>query len=149
MQPDTPMISRARESDLPDIARLYSVLYEKDPDLSKMQNTFREMSDDKKYILLAAKVRGEVIGTIMGIVCLDMSEDSAPFLLIENFIVSAQNRHEGIGGMLMEALEREAKLKQCQIAMLQSRKERKIAHKAYEKYGFSNSETIAFRKFLY
>ena len=55
---------------------------------------------------LVAECGGELLGTVMGIICLDIAAACRPFMLIENVVVAERARGRGIGKKLMASVER-------------------------------------------
>ncbi|MFD2877411.1 GNAT family N-acetyltransferase [Paenibacillus rhizoplanae] len=58
-------------------------------------------------------VDGELLGSLMGIVCQDLVGDCRPFMVIENVVVSSRARRQGLGKKLMTAIEAIAHERDC------------------------------------
>ena len=81
----------------------------------------------------------KVIGSSMGIVCIALD---APFLVVENVIVSGECRGQGVGRKIFEALDEFALKNQCEYALLVSSGFRKGAHRFYEAVGYTEAERV-------
>lgn len=115
-------------------------------DAAVFGRTFRMILEDQQYILLGAYHNGELAGTAMGIVCMDLTGDCRPFMVVENVVVSANHRKLGIGRQLMLAMEEQAKERNCSYAILVSGKQRIEAHRLYESLGYRDEGAEGFRK---
>lgn len=115
-------------------------------DAAVFGRTFRKILEDQQYILLGAYHNGELAGTAMGIVCMDLTGDCRPFMVVENVVVSANHRKLGIGRQLMLALEERAKERNCCYVILVSGKQRVEAHRLYESLGYRDEGAEGFRK---
>lgn len=82
---------------LPELGNLYQELMNKPSDFNKLEEVFKVVKADNRYILLGAFVEGELLGSLMGIVCQDLVGDCKPFMVIENVVVSARARRQGVG----------------------------------------------------
>jgi predicted N-acetyltransferase YhbS len=142
-------IKRIQKEDLPRLATLYRELIDKETSLDGMHSVFALMEDNPHYIVLIAQENKEVVGSVMGVLCLDLFGKCNPFMVVENMIVSNSRRQSGIGTLLMRELERQARLLDCNYMLLVSSSERKIAHSFYEKLGFDQKNVRGFKKYLH
>lgn len=85
---------------------LYRELIGAPAEPGKFGDTFAAIKADSRYVLLGAYVDGELMGSLMGITCLDLVGDCRPFMVIENVVVSARARRQGLGKQLMDAIEK-------------------------------------------
>lgn len=92
---------------------LYDELMGGQADPLKLENAFRTIREDERYVLLGAFVDGELLGSLMGIVCQDLVGDCRPFMVIENVVVSSRARRQGLGKKLMTAIEAIAHERDC------------------------------------
>lgn len=76
---------------------LYEELIGGPTDPVKLETAFRSIREDSRYVLMGAFVDGELLGSMMGIVCQDLVGDCRPFMVIENVVVSSRARRQGIG----------------------------------------------------
>ena len=58
--------------DLESLAQLYEELSGEKTDLCRMKDNFKVMESNPNYILLTAKENNLVVGSVMGIICLDL-----------------------------------------------------------------------------
>ncbi len=136
------------EQDLPALSRLYEELMGMATDEERMTEVFRFAKTLGSYHILGAFHEGELAGSVMGIICLDLVGRCKPFMVIENVIVSDRIRRQGIGKKLMAEIERIAIEKDCAYMILVSGEKRKEAHVFYEKLGFRDEQVEGYRKHL-
>jgi len=103
---------------------------------------------DSSYILLVARENDKVVGTVMGIICMDLVKDCQPFMVIENVVVKSEFRGIGVGIELMQHLETLARSRNCYYTMFVSSGHRKEAHKFYEAIGYEPGLVRGFKKYL-
>lgn len=127
---------------------LYSELTGALTDHDKLNAAFTAIKGDSRYILLGAYVDGELLGSMMGIICQDLVGDCRPFMVIENVVVSARARRQGLGKLLMTAIEEIAHERDCYYIILVSGEKRKEAHVFYEKMGYRDEKVEGYRKHL-
>ncbi|MNC17637.1 putative acetyltransferase [compost metagenome] len=127
---------------------LYSELTGTMADLNKLTKAFAAIKADSRYILLGAYVDGELLGSMMGIICQDLVGDCRPFMVVENVVVSARARRQGLGKQLMTAIEGIAHERDCYYIILVSGEKRKEAHVFYEKMGYRDEKVEGYRKHL-
>lgn len=127
---------------------LYSELTGSLGDQAKLAEVFAAIKADSRYILLGAYVDGELLGSMMGIICQDLVLDCRPFMVIENVVVSARARRQGLGKQLMTAIEEIAHERDCCYIILVSGEKRKEAHVFYEKMGYREEQVEGYRKHL-
>lgn len=133
---------------LPELGDLYQELMKEPSDLKKLEETFKVVKADNRYILLGAFVEGELLGSLMGIVCHDLVGDCKPFMVIENVVVSSRARRQGVGKKLMHAIEEAARERECYYIILVSGEKRKEAHVFYESLGYRDEKVEGYRKYL-
>ncbi|OKP85158.1 GNAT family N-acetyltransferase [Paenibacillus sp. P32E] len=128
--------------------KLYHELIDRPSDPKKLEEVFCSIQADSRYILLGAYVDGELLGSMMGIVCQDLVGDCRPFMVIENVVVSSRARRQGLGKKLISALESIAHEKDCYYIMFVSGEKRKEAHVFYESMGYREEKVEGYRKHL-
>lgn len=133
---------------LHELGDLYQELMKEPSDLKKLEETFKVVKADNRYILLGAFVEGELLGSLMGIVCHDLVGDCKPFMVIENVVVSSRARRQGVGKKLMHAIEEAARERDCFYIILVSGEKRKEAHIFYESLGYRDEKVEGYRKYL-
>lgn len=139
-------IDRIEESDLTALGELYEQLSGKPTNMKNLLLTYKKLREDNNYYLLGARENGKLVGTLMGIICYDLSINCQPFLVVENVVVKKEARERGIGKKLMEYMEKEAVLKDCYYSMLLSASKRLEAHIFYEKNGYKRDIAFGFKK---
>lgn len=138
-----------RQADIKDCDTLSHLFVEftgKESNINAMKKQIEKIKDNKGYYVAVACEGEQVVGTAMGIVCYDFVGECKNFLTIENVIVSQQKRGEGIGQLLMNALEDFAKENNCAYMLLVSDIKREDAHRFYRSLGYK--QEAGFRKRL-
>lgn len=130
------------------LSDLYVELVERRSDPDKLKQVFKQIEGDSRYIVLGAFVDGELLGSVMGIECYDLIGDCRPFMVIENVVVSARARRQGLGRKLMTAMEEKARERNCLYMILVSGERRKEAHIFYDSLGFRDEKVEGYRKHL-
>ena len=74
--------------------------------------------------------------------------DCKPFLVIENMIIDSKYRKKGIGKMLIEQIEKQAKTKGCSQIILVTEVNRYDACGFYESIGFHPTANKGYKKKL-
>lgn len=141
-------IKRIERNDLKDLSLLFEELSDKKTDFEIMAKNFEWINNNEDYIVLGAKYNGNLVGSLMGIICHDLVGECKPIMVIENVIVSSNLRGKGIGKKLMTEIERIGKGKNCYYAMFVSGSQRKDAYKFYESLGYKLDEVQGFKKYL-
>ncbi|AHF07390.1 GNAT family N-acetyltransferase [Desulfitobacterium metallireducens] len=141
-------LQNATVEDLESLSQLYKELSGEESDPIKMKENFNLMESNPNYVILTAKEDKEVVGSIMGIICLDLVLKCQPFMVIENVIVKNTWRGRGIGESLMEEIEKIGRTRNCYYTMLVSAGHRKGAHKFYEAIGYNVDLVRGFKKYL-
>lgn len=141
-------ISKVRAADLPELAVLYEELLGKPTDTDAMQTNYAIVDANPDYMLIGAKIDGVLAGTLMGIVCTDLSGDGSPFMVLENVVVKNEFKRLGVGKAMMEYIEGYARSRYCCIVEFVSSMHRTQAHQFYESCGYQPDMAKGFRKFL-
>jgi ribosomal protein S18 acetylase RimI-like enzyme len=141
-------IIRIVEKDLEDLKTIFEELTDNKCDLKKMAQSFQLISQNQDYIVLGAKHKGKLAGSLMGIICHDLVGECKPFMVIENVIVLSAYRGLGIGKKMMIEIERIGKENNCFYTMFVSGSNRKGAHTFYESLGYKIDEVQGFKKYL-
>lgn len=142
-------IERIEITDLPQLAGLYDQLVAEKTDRNRMKETFINLAQRDDYYLLGAKTENNLlIGSIMGIVCLDLLKQGRPFMVMENLIVDSKWQGKGAGQLLLAEIESIARKRNCIFIQFCSSSYRQAAHKFYEACGYDLNEVHGFRKFL-
>ncbi len=142
-------VEKITANDLPKLARLYEQLVEEETNQDRMKGIFIKMDTCDDYYLLGAKTENNLlVGSIMGIVCLDLLKQCRPFMVMENLIVDSKWQGKGAGKLLLAEIESIARKRNCIFIQFCSSSYRKAAHKFYEACGYDLNEVHGFRKFL-
>ena len=133
--------------------KLYAVLCDElfgaKTNLTKLEVALTKIINNPDYILVGAKDEaGKLVGSVMGITCLDTVGECRPFMVLENLIVSENCRRLGIGKDLVEYIEEQAREKCCYFIILMSLIKRKEAHQFYERLGYSAKIAKGYKKYL-
>lgn len=142
-------IKEITKDELDDLANLYEELLERKTNLQKFNENFDWMNSNKDYVLVGAKDdNGNLVGSLLGIVCRDLGGDCSPYILVDNVIVKSGSRGMGIGKALMSFIEEYGRMRNCYFTMLVSAFRRKDAHKFYESIGYANDVVKGYKKYL-
>lgn len=120
---------------------LYDELMGGRADPVKLEKAFRTIREDERYVLLGAFADGELLGSLMGIVCQDLVGDCRPFMVIENVVVSSRARRQGLGKKLMTAIEDIAHERDCYYIIFVSGEKRKEAHIFMRRWGIGRKRS--------
>jgi len=134
--------------DMESLAGLYYQFWHEISDVRKMKEAFRAMQGDGAYLLLGAADGDKLVGSVMGVVCRELYGDCSPFLVVEDMIVDEGCRGRGVGRLLFEELEKQARLRGCTQVILVTDADRKNAHRFYEAMGFHPTANRGYKKKL-
>ena len=141
-------IIKIQKEDLLELSKLHEELSDMKSNLNKIEANFALMISNDYYHLIGAKIDSRLVGSLMGILCLDLVGECRPFMIIENVIVSNQYRNKGIGKALLNEIESIAKHNNCYYIFFVSSNIRKEAHLFYESVGYTNDKVKGFKKYL-
>lgn len=141
-------IRRLEEDDLEDLASLYKQFWGEESSPVKMQETFQRLKRDPNYIFLVAEQRGQLVGSVMGIICEELYGQCRPFMIIEDVVVDRKNRRKGIATLLMRELEARAAGIDCSYIIFVTESTRSEARKFYESLGYDAESYHGFKKRL-
>ena len=129
-------VGDATRGQLPALAKLFEELSGLPASLKRLESVFGRMTDNPDYHLLAAVEADDVVGALLGVVCLDCVGECRPFLVVENVMVAASYRRRGVGRLLVEEVLRRGRQRGCLYAMLVSGRGRREARDFYAALGF-------------
>lgn len=137
-------------TDLEQYAVLCEELFESKTNMARLEAILKKISTDPDYILIGAidTESQQLLGSVMGIVCMDTCGECRPFMVIENVVVSQKSRRLGIGKKLMSYIEDRARECNCYFTMFTSTAKRKEAHAFYESIGYPKDVVQGFKKYL-
>lgn len=137
------------EADLPALVALYRELYHVPTDPDRMRESFRLMAANPDTLVIGAFTGdGELVGSGLLLIQLDMIAQCRPWAMVENVITAERVRGQGLGRLLMEHLEEAARQRGCSYIQLTSSNRREQAHRFYKAIGYSDQLVTAFRKGL-
>lgn len=137
-----------KEHELIQLVSLYSELIDIPTNITKIAQVYGTIMNNENYVVLGAFDGEELLGSLMGVVCLDLIGDCNPFMVIENVIVSSRARRQGVGKQLMHHIEQVARDRKCWYLILVSGESRKEAHQFYEQLGYKEESVQGYRKHL-
>ncbi|WP_424244719.1 putative N-acetyltransferase YhbS [Elusimicrobium posterum] len=140
------IIRNLTAQDMQQLSFLYRTYWQEDSNIEKMTEVFEKIKDSPAYILLAAEENGELLGSVMGIVCQELYGECKPFLVVENLAVSPNARKKGVGKALMAEIEKKAKEQNCKQIILVTESDRQDAISFYPKIGFHPTANKGFKK---
>ncbi|UTH73385.1 GNAT family N-acetyltransferase [Chromobacterium sp. IIBBL 290-4] len=97
--------------------------------------------------VLVAEADGEVAGTAWLGFCEDVMFRAQPFAVLENVVVKASRRGQGIGEALLGEAERLCVQADCSKMMLLSSARREAAHRFFQRSGFQGDAKRGFVKY--
>jgi GNAT superfamily N-acetyltransferase len=138
--------------DLHDLLSLYRQLADDhDPalpaDPTHAASLLASISSQPGRQLLVAETAHKVVGTADLLIVPNLTHGGAPWALVENMVVDAESRGQGVGRAIVDELVRRSELEGCYKVQLLSHKRRSGAHQFYRSVGF---EAVAegFRRYL-
>lgn len=134
--------------DLPRLAALYKQFWGDESDPERMASQLERLKERGYHIFLAAEEGGELIGSVMGVVCEELYGDCSPFVVVENMIVDQSRRRTGAGRALLAELETRAKQHGCTQMILVTESSRADACSFYESAGFAPNIHTGYKKKL-
>ena len=142
-----PVIFRlATRTDVPEIVRMLAddalgssrERYE-DPLPQVYYDVFEELDADKNHELMVAERDGAIIGTLHLTFLPSLSFTGGLRAQIESVRVDERVRGQGIGSQFFEWAIARAKERGCRLVQLSAHKDRRDAHRFYERLGFKAS----------
>jgi GNAT superfamily N-acetyltransferase len=147
---DGPLVRRAESADLPELLALLSQLHEEEtPPLADedLTSTFAEILTSQTRAVLIASCSDAIVGTLDLFVMANLTRDGRPWAGIENFVVDAAHRRQGIGAALMAVAADIARGAGCYKLQLVSHHKRDAAHELYTHSGFT-APVRGYRRYL-
>lgn len=143
-EPEAARIRVATEDDLPRIVELLTQLSldtpreDPGPPLPDAYHAaFRKIEATPDQQVLVLEQEGRIVGSAMFLIVLNLSHKGRPYAVIENVVVDATERGAGHGEALLRYAIEEARRAGCYKLSLTSNKQRKDAHRFYERLGFT------------
>lgn len=142
-------IVRIEEPDLEELAILSQELCGRETNITCLKENFEKIVRDPNYLLIGAKdARNRLIGSVMGIICMDFVGECRPFVVMENLIVDEKARGLGVGKLLVSYIEDRARERNCFYLTFTSLAIRTEAHAFYEGIGYPKGMVEGFKKYL-
>ena len=142
----TTAVRRARSRDAGEVARLYAQLVS-NPALDVLPERLSELETSADAALFVADRGDQLAGTVLVALCPDAMFGRRPFAVIENIVVDAAARGQGIGEALLAAVERFCLAADCSKIMLLSAIERADAHAFFDRQGYAGDRKRGFVKY--
>lgn len=139
-------IRRAQAADAEAIASLYRELNTLSTPIV-LPERIAAIANSEHTHLLVCEDSGEIIATALVCLCQDVMFDSQPFALVENVVVSADYKREGIGKRMMDYIEAFCLEQDCSKIMLQTSSENRDARDFYTAMGYDPNAKIGFIKY--
>lgn len=144
------VVRRAVAEDLPELLALLSQLHEDDaPQLSPgdLTSTFAEILASPARAVLVASRDGVIVGTLDLYAMANLTRGGRPWAGIENVVVDAGSRRQGVGRALVTAAAEIALEAGCYKVQLVSHHTRDAAHVLYSHTGFT-APVRGYRRYL-
>ncbi len=142
-------IDKIKLSDLVEYAALCEEVFAPTTNMQQLEKMVTAIHQNSSYILIGAKDENKrLLGSVMGITCMDTVGECQPFMVMENMVVSEQSRRQGVGEKLVRYIEEYARGQDCKYIMFTSLAKRKEAHLFYESIGYLKNITQGFKKYL-
>ncbi len=134
--------------DVESLSLLYKEFWGEDSDPYRMTGKFISLKENPAYILLSAVEGKRIVGSIMGIVCEELYGECEPFLVMEDFVVSADYRRRGVGKRLLESMEEAARSRGCRQIQFITETGRDGSVAFYASQGYDPNKQTGFKKKL-
>jgi GNAT superfamily N-acetyltransferase len=140
-------IRKIRASERERLLTLYSHLYPTDLQETSeeiLEEAWKSILSDPKMFCFVADYKDELIGTCTLIIVPNLNRDARPYAFIENVVVDSKFRNNGIGKDLLNTAIHTAWEYKCYKVMILSSSHNVLAHRFFEKIGFSQKSKIGF-----
>ena len=140
------IIRRAQATDAGAIGSLYRELNTLSEPLV-VPERIAELAESESTYLLVCDDGEDVLATALVCLCQDVMFDTQPFAIVENFVVSADYKREGIGKSMMDYIEAFCLEELCSKIILQTSSENRDARDFYTAMGYDPDAKIGFVKY--
>lgn len=140
------VIRRATKDDTEAIANLYRELNTLSP-VSVLPERIEAVANSDNTHLLVCDDGDDIIATALVCLCQDVMFDNQPFALVENVVVSADYKREGIGKSMMDHIETFCVEQDCSKIMLQTSSKNRTARDFYTAMDYDPDAKIGFIKY--
>jgi ribosomal protein S18 acetylase RimI-like enzyme len=141
-------ISPVTEADLGQLAALYEQLGSTGACIDSMKAALQTNYNAGNPVIFVAKIEGRVAGTLLAATCQMLFGECRSFMVVEDVVVDAAHRRQGIGKALMQHAEEFAKERNCSYIMLVTDTHRTASQAFYNSLGYKSAEYCAFKKHL-
>jgi predicted N-acetyltransferase YhbS len=141
-------ISPVSVADLEQLATLYQQLGATKTCIENMQMAVKKNNVAGNPVVFVAKIDGQVVGTLLAATCQMLFGECKSFMVVEDVVVDAAHRGQGIGKALMQHVERCAQEQHCSYIMLITDTDRVDSQAFYHALGYKSAEYCAFKKHL-
>jgi GNAT superfamily N-acetyltransferase len=144
------LVRRAVAEDLSGLLALLSQLHEQDAPQAlsdELRATFAEILASSTRAILVAVRDGALAGTLDLLVVANITRGGRPWAGIENVVVDAGCRRQGVGRTLMAVAVELARKAGCSKLQLVSGEQRTPAHALYREAGFA-APVRGYRRYL-
>ena len=111
-------ISPVTEADLEQLAALYGQLGATKTCIESMQAALQKNNSSGGPVVFVARIDGKVVGTLLAATCQMLFGECRSFMVVEDVVVDANYRRQGIGKALMQHVEQFARDRNCSYIML-------------------------------
>jgi len=132
-------IRPALRTELEQVLGLYRSLepgYRETTSLPVAEQIFDRFSQYPNYNLYVALVEGKIAGTFALLIMDNLAHYGAPSAIVEDVVVGAESRGQGIGKQMMQFAMQRCREAGCYKLALSSNQKRVDAHRFYESLGF-------------
>ena len=140
------VVRRAQADDADEVARLYAQLVA-NPTVRVLPERLAELASASDTALFVVERAGRLAGTVLVTLCADVMFGRRPFAVVENIVVDAEARGQGIGAALLSEVDRFCLAADCSKIMLLSAAERADAHRFFEHSGYAGDRKRGFVKY--
>lgn len=137
-------IALARDAGL--LTQLYRELVG-DPAIHVLPERLTELAGNPDHALLVLEQAGELLATAHLLFCRDAMYSEQPYALVENVVVTAQARGQGLGKRLFEEIDRRCLARDCSKIMLLSNANRADAHGFFAAQGYLGDRKRGFVRY--
>jgi len=133
------IMREAVEADLPDILELYSQLGQDEGEVlsqEQAQKIFNKIKLYPDYSLHLATIDNRAVGVLALLIMDNFGHMAAPSAVLEDVVVAAGLRGQGVGSKMMEYANGLCRQKGCYKMTFSSNINRVDAHRFYESLGF-------------
>lgn len=141
-------IEEVKEADLEQLAQLYQQLLPNEVSIERMRNVLVRNRANPHHLILAAKIEGRVVGSLLAVCCDMLFGQCRPFMVLEDVVVDEAHRRRGVGTALMRCAQRKAEALECAYIMLVTDRRSPEPKEFYSALGYNTDGYRAFKMHL-